>query len=311
MEKILNIDLIEETRRLKNDYEQLIQPFSSDLWNYCRYVTGSPWDGEDLFQDTLIKSFGLLPQQWDKVIDKKSYLFRIATNTWLDQCKKFKREIGSLEEIAEPSLDFSDGLILEEVLTSLQEHFTPKQTTSYLLFDIFHFNADEVAGIVRSTPGGVYATVQRVRKKIRFIDFSQPKQGSIAEKANDKTIKAYLKAFNDGDLDSMLSLYSEQTHNEAFLGFQEFNKNEMRNGSLRFGLPGHTAKEYILWNKPVLIVLADDGGGPEIHDIQMHEVENGKIVNSKSYFFRKELIMAAAKELGFKAQMVKPPVNWS
>jgi RNA polymerase sigma factor (sigma-70 family) len=311
MKETLHSDLVVETRKLKNNYEEMIQPYSLDLWNYCRYVTGSTWDGEDLFQDTLIKSFGLLPQQWDKVIDKKSYLFRIATNTWLDQCRKLKREIGSLEEITEPSIEFSDGLLLEEVLTSFQAHFTPKQTMAYLLFDIFHFNADEIAGIVKSTPGGVYATVQRVRKKIQLIDFAKPKQGSTVEKANDETIQAYLKAFNNGDLDSMLSLYSEQAHNEAFLGFQEFNKNEIRNGSLRFGLPGHTAEEFILWNKPVIIVLTKGADGPEIHDIQMHEVENGKIVSSRSYFFRKEFIMAAGKELGFKVQMVKPPVDWS
>ncbi|MCM3671264.1 sigma-70 family RNA polymerase sigma factor [Mesobacillus maritimus] len=311
MEKTPNNDFIVETRKLKNRFEEMIQPFSSDLWNYCRYVTGSPWDGEDLFQDTMIKSFGLLPQQWDKVIDKKSYLFRIATNTWLDQCRKRKREIGSLDENAEERIDFTDTLILEEVLISLQKHLTPKQTTSFLLFDVFHFNADEVAGIVKSTPGGVYATVQRVRKKIQLIDFSKPKQGKTVEKANNETIKAYLKAFNDGDLEGMLSLYSDHAQNEAYLGFQEFNKNEIRKGSLRFGLPGHTAEEVILWNKPVIIVFSNAGEAPEIHDIQIHEVENGKIVSSKSYFFRREFIFAAATDLGFKVQMVKPPVNWS
>lgn len=311
MEQTVNEVLIEETRKLKNEYEEMIQPYSTDLWNFCRYVTGSPWDGEDLYQDTIIKSFGLLPQQWDKVLDKKSYLFRIATNTWMDQCRRSKREIGSLEEVPEQSLDFTDGLILEEVLTSLHTKFTPKQTTAYLLFDIFRLNAEEVAGIVKSTPGGVYTTVQRVRKKIKEIDFSaQPIELPNEDTANE-TIKAYLKAFNDGDLSNMLSLFSDQAQNEAFLGFQEFNKSEMRNGSLRFGLPGHLAKQVSLWGKRVIVVLADGAEGPELHDVQIQEVENGEIVSNRSYFFRKELILAAAKELGVKAQMVKPPVNWS
>ncbi|MEH7224679.1 hypothetical protein V7112_12795 [Bacillus sp. JJ1566] len=39
-EKTLNSDLIVDTRKLKNDYEEMIQPYSSNLWNYCRYVTG-------------------------------------------------------------------------------------------------------------------------------------------------------------------------------------------------------------------------------------------------------------------------------
>jgi hypothetical protein len=66
----------------------------------------------------------------------------------------------------------------------------------------------------------------------------------------------------------------------------------------------------ILWNKPVIVVFADGDQGPEIHDIQVQEIENGKIVSHKSYFFRKEFILAAAKELGIKAQLKKPPVDW-
>ncbi|MFD2444046.1 hypothetical protein ACFSO7_08610 [Bacillus sp. CGMCC 1.16607] len=109
----------------------------------------------------------------------------------------------------------------------------------------------------------------------------------------------------------MLKLFSDQAQNETYFGFQEFSKDEMINSSLRFGLPGHTAKEFILWNKPVIIVFTNGDQGPEILDIQLKEIENGKIVSHKSYFFRKEFILSAAKELGIKAQLEKPPVDWT
>lgn len=298
-------EFVEDARKLRNEFEEIVFVYSKDLWNYCKYVTGSPWDGEDLFQETMIKAFGLLPQRWSDITDKKYYLFRVATNTWLDQCRKQKRDIGTLDETPESNLDFSDHLRLEEILTSLDSNLTPKQTAAFLLLDIFQFSAEEIAGIVRSTPGGVYSAVQRARKKITSMDFSQPKTHPDTQVQN-PTIQAYLEAFNNGDLDSMLKLFSDQAQNEAFFGFQEFSKSEMLKGSLKFGLPGHTAQEFILWDKPVIIVLANG----EIHDIQLQEIENGKIVSHKSYFFRKELILAAAEELGLKAQMVKPPVNW-
>lgn len=297
--------LVEDARKLRNEFEEIVSVFSTDLWNYCKYVTGSPWDGEDLFQETMIKAFGLLPQRWSDITDKKYYLFRVATNTWLDQCRKQKRELGTLDEVTEANLDFSDALRLEEILTSLESHLTPKQTAAFLLLDIFQFSAEEIAGIVHSTPGGVYSAVQRARRKIASLDFSQSKTHRETQ-AQNQTIQAYLQAFNNGDLDSMLRLFSEQAQNEAFFGFQEFSKSEMLKGSLKFGLPGHTAQEFILWNKPVIIVLANG----EIHDIQIQEIENGKIVCHKSYFFRKEFILAAAEELGMKAQLDKPPVNW-
>ncbi|MDI2586206.1 sigma-70 family RNA polymerase sigma factor [Psychrobacillus sp. NEAU-3TGS] len=301
---------MDEARKLRYEFEEIVLVYSSDLWNYCKYVTGSAWDGEDLYQETMIKSFGLLPQRWSEITDKKYYLFKVATNTWLDQCRKLKREIGTLDEVPEPSLDFSDRLILEEILISLESNLTIKQTAAFLLLDIFQFSADEVAGIVQSTPGGVYSSVQRARRKIASLDFSESKT-KIDTQSHNVTIQAYLEAFNNGDLNSMLRLFSDQAQNEAFFGFQEFSKEEMRKGSLRFGLPGHTAIEIELWGKPVIIVLTNNDHSPEIHDIQIQEIENGKIVSHKSYFFRKEFILAAAEELGIKAQLVKTPVSWN
>ncbi|MGA5691504.1 sigma-70 family RNA polymerase sigma factor [Cytobacillus pseudoceanisediminis] len=303
-------DIVDETRKVRSEFFELISDHSTDLWNYCKYITGSPWDGEDLYQESIIKAFGLLPQRWSEITDKKHYLFRVATNTWIDLCRKLKREVGLLEELSEPIEDFSSPLLLEEILLSLDSILTPKQLAAFLLVNIFKFSAEEVAGIVQSTPGGVYSSVQRARKKIASFDFTKSKSGLNSQEKN-VTIQSYLKAFNNGDLDGMLAIFSVQAQNEAYLGFQEFSKDEMIKGSLRFGLPGHRAQEIILWDKPVIIVLADGDQGPEIHDIQIQEIENGKIVKHKSYFFRKEFILAAAKELGIKAQLKKPPVDWN
>jgi RNA polymerase sigma-70 factor (ECF subfamily) len=308
--KYMDTDLVSAARKLRNEFEEIVSAYSTDLWNYCRYVTGSSWDGEDLYQETMIKSFGLLPQRWSEITDKKNYLFRVATNTWLDQCRKIKREVGTLDEVPEPNLDLSDRLLVEEILTSLESNLTPKQTAAFLLLDIFQFSAEEVAGIVQSTPGGVYSSVQRARRKIASLDFSNSQTNAYNQSQN-TTVQAYLEAFNNGDLNSMIKLFSEQAQNEAYFGFQEFSKDEMLKGSLKFGLPGHTAREFILWGKPVIVILASGVNGQEIHDIQMQEVENGKIVSHKSYFFRKEFILAAAEELGINAQLVKPPVYWS
>ncbi|KLV23270.1 MULTISPECIES: RNA polymerase sigma factor [Niallia] len=310
MKKMFTKHFTEESRNLLNELEEMISSYSESLWNYCKYVTGSPWDGEDLFQDTIIKSFGMVPQRWHEITDKKNYLFRIATNTWIDQCRKRKREIGILEDIPTPSVAFTDHLLLEEILLSLESNLTPKQTAAFLLLDVFHFSAEEVAGIVKSTPGGVYSSVQRARKKIKSLDFSNSETYTEANFAQKETIQAYLQAFNEGNLDKMLRLYSDYAQNEAFLGFQEYSKDEMRNGSLIYGLPGHTAMSKILWGKPVIIVLAEIDGQLKIHDIQIQEIENGKIVSHQSYFFRKEFILAAAEELGIEAQLDKPPLKW-
>lgn len=304
--------LIHDIRKVRDDFDKAVSAHTSDLWNYCRYLTGSPWDGEDLFQDTMLKAIGLLSQRWSEITDRKNYLFRIATNTWFDQCRREKRMVGSLDEERSPvdGIEFSDHLLLEEALHLIESHLSPKQVAALLLFDVFQFTAEEVSGMVKSTTGGVFASVQRARKKLATIDMGK-KLDPTTKRANDSIIQAYLAAFNNGDFKEMLSLFSEQAENEAYLGFQEYSKDEMRKGSLRFGLPGYSAREVILWERPVIIVLSTGSHGTELHDIQLQEVENNTIVSHRSYFFRKEFILAAAKELGLKPQLQKPPVDWS
>ncbi|OIU72003.1 hypothetical protein [Rossellomorea aquimaris] len=134
------------------------------------------------------------------------------------------------------------------------------------------------------------------------------KKGQPIDKS--QVIEVYLTALNEGNVEGILELLSDTAHNEAGLGFQEFTKSEMRSGSLKYGLPGYRAERQLLWDKEVIVVFNDNGEVPEIHDIQYHEIENDKIVYHRSYYFRKEFIMAASKELGFKPQLDKPVVNW-
>ncbi|HET7656967.1 MAG TPA: sigma-70 family RNA polymerase sigma factor [Bacillales bacterium] len=300
--------LLEHSRELRESFDKLIADWGQDLWNYCRYLTGSPWDGEDLYQETLLKTLGSLYQRWHHT-NLKSYLYRIATNSWIDHCRREKRNLGALEEFEEPREEFSDHLDLQEALEQLFHRFTPRQTAVFLLKEVFRFTAEEVASMVKTTPGAVYAATRRMKSKLKDEPPGSKQKTEPAE-TGDQTIQAYMDALTKGDVEGMLALFSDQPHYEASLGFLEVTKEEIRNGSLQFGLPGYRAEPFILWGKPVVVVFADSDKAPLVHDIQYQEVENGKIVLHKSYFFRKEFIVAAAKELGFAPQFNKPPLNW-
>jgi RNA polymerase sigma-70 factor (ECF subfamily) len=251
---------------------------------------------------------GSLYQRWH-MTNLKSYLYRIATNTWIDHCRREKRNLGTLPEGDEPTEDFSDNLDLEEALEQLFHLFTPRQTAVFLLKEVFQFKAEEVASMVKTTPGAVYAATRRMKSKLKDTP-SGARPKTEPTEVKDQVIKAYMNALTEGDVEEMLALFSDEPHYEASLGFLETTKDEIRNGSLQFGLPGNKAEAFILWGKPVIVVLTDSENGPLVHDIQYQEVENGKIVFQKSYFFRKEFILAASEELGFVPQLNKPPLNW-
>ena len=83
------------TRDIRKEFNLIIEPYRQTLWQYCRAMTGSPWDAEDLVQETLIKTYAVLPKLYQPLYPK-ALLFRIATNTWINQCRKNQREKISL-----------------------------------------------------------------------------------------------------------------------------------------------------------------------------------------------------------------------
>ncbi|MCA1053737.1 RNA polymerase sigma factor [Rossellomorea aquimaris] len=300
---------IEENRKLHKEFNDIVKECKADLWTYCRYVTDSPWDGEDLFQDTLLKAFGGFHQRFHPT-NPKAYLFRVATTTWIDQCRRKQMFVGELKEEHAPREDFHDDLELKEVLTYLAKRFPPRQAALFFLKEVFSFTAEEVAGMIHTTAGAVYATVWRMKKKLRDSDFERDIQVNEHTKELDPIIKVYLEAINEGNVEGVLALLSETANTDAPLGFQEFSTDEMRSGSMKYGLPGFRAEPYMLWGREVIVVFHEGQCGPEIHDIQCQEIENGKIVYHRSFYFCKEFILAASEALGFAPQLEKPVVDW-
>ncbi|WP_214483032.1 RNA polymerase sigma factor [Bacillus sp. SM2101] len=310
-ENIQNI--INQTRVVHNEFNELIKPYRLDLWKYCKYITGSPWDGEDLFQETLLKAFTSLTQLWNTV-NLKSYLFRIATNTWID----FKRK----KTVEQEDLDISQNQYFDEKelpkfkvresLEILLIYLSPKQASIFLLMDVFNFRASDVACMTNISENSVYTSLHRSRKKLKEEIDTIPiyKQNSTQVKNINPIIDEYLKAFNSGNVEKILSLMSDQILNDASPGFKEQGKDEAKNGSLKFGLPGHLGKRIFLWGKEVNIVLAETKFGYKLHDINYQILSDDKIVVHKSYFFCRELLTEASKVLDIPIQLNKPPLNW-
>ncbi|MGE6256912.1 sigma factor [Heyndrickxia sporothermodurans] len=54
-------------RDVKKTFDEMIIPHRPALWSYCYRITGSPWDAEDLVQETLIKAFSSLTKIWQPI----------------------------------------------------------------------------------------------------------------------------------------------------------------------------------------------------------------------------------------------------
>src|SRR3954471_9335454 len=72
----------------------LYEPLRTELYRYCRYLTRSPWDAEDLAQDTLARAFVTLAQMSEDPRQPRAWLFRVASNLWIDQVRR-RRELST------------------------------------------------------------------------------------------------------------------------------------------------------------------------------------------------------------------------
>jgi len=55
------------------------EPLRPELYRYCRYLTQSPWDAEDLVQDTFARGFVTLGCMTQDVPNPRGWLFRVAS----------------------------------------------------------------------------------------------------------------------------------------------------------------------------------------------------------------------------------------
>lgn len=147
-----------------SDYN--VESFLPELKKYCYMLAGTPWNGEDLFQDTVIK---LLTKDLNlsQHPNPKGYIFKIATNQWYDTIRKTKREIvGINNEVDLGAFDYS---LLEsvEILISLLSF---KQAATLLLKEYFGFTSTEIAKMLDMTLGGVKAAINRGKNNLSKLE---------------------------------------------------------------------------------------------------------------------------------------------
>jgi RNA polymerase sigma-70 factor, ECF subfamily len=61
-----------------------LEPLRRDLYAYCRQLTGNAFDAEDLVQESLTRAFTQAAQAHSPIEKPRAWLFRVATNAYVD-----------------------------------------------------------------------------------------------------------------------------------------------------------------------------------------------------------------------------------
>lgn len=197
--------LVEKTPiEMNEEFEMAIKPFMHDLRKYCLSLTNTSWDGEDLMQDTLIKAY----ESWMKMPKQiaKAFLYRIASNTWIDKHRKRKIEEDMNQDLNNfKQEDDSGSKLLIPAIHALLNHLSAKQRAVVLFIFGFGYTAKETARILSVSEGSIKAALNRARKNIRRINFD-----SDSTELDEDKIIPYITALSNENPEAVLRLYQKE-----------------------------------------------------------------------------------------------------
>src|SRR4051812_1558922 len=131
------------------------EPLRPDLYRYCRYLTRSPWDAEDLAQDSLARAFVTLGQLGSDPPNPRAWLFRVASNLWIDHTRRQPAPSRTRSfEPSEPATE-TEPRDPREAAGTLLVTLSPQERAAVVLKDVFDLSLDEIAEALASTPGAI------------------------------------------------------------------------------------------------------------------------------------------------------------
>lgn len=176
----------------------IFEGYIDELRNYCYKLAGTPWDGDDLYQNTIMKILKYSSHLTDHP-NPKAYLFRTATNQWRETIRKNRRELVSLD-INKDLVTFDFSLLdsVEAIISLLPF----KQASSFLLKEYFGFTSIEIAEMLGMTNGGVKATINRARTTLSNLKGTNTHKEPISSLVN-----RLLNALREGDYTNIVTTY--------------------------------------------------------------------------------------------------------
>jgi RNA polymerase sigma-70 factor (ECF subfamily) len=179
---------------------QQYQPLRPELYRYCRHLTRSAWDAEDLAQDTLARAFVMLGVLTEPPPNPRAWLFRVAYHLWLNQLRR-PREL-PVSHVLEGESG-GDPRATREAAGTLLSQLSPQERAAVVLKEAFDLSLEEIADALTTSVGAVKAALHRGRGKLVQPDPSEP------EPVMPAVLDAFCEAFNAGDLDGLTALLLE------------------------------------------------------------------------------------------------------
>ena len=300
--------LPDQARSSWHRFSVAYEPLRTDLYRYCRHLTRSPWDAEDLAQDAMARAFTTLARMGQEPPSPRAWLFRVASNLWIDRVRRPRLAIEAAST-TEPT----NVAATREAAGTLLSQLAPQERAAVVLKDVFDLSLDEIAETLATTTGAVKAALHRGRGKlVEPVDEERVPSRALVD--------AFCAAFNAHDVEAVTALLLESASVEIVGATMsqgaDANRSRMLWGMMfgserlaagqgvepRFasGVLATPPRREVRIHRGEAIVLGwyahDDG--EHVRAIDRIVVEEGRIARLSDYFFTPDVIAEICGELG-------------
>ncbi|MBO3086042.1 sigma-70 family RNA polymerase sigma factor [Cellulomonas fengjieae] len=209
------------------DFSQLVAPLRGELHAHCYRMLGSVHDADDALQDALLRAWRAL-DGFEGRSTLRSWLYRIATNSCLDQIGRRGRrampvDLGPSSDHAVvgdvpltdvawlspyPDARYEQREAVELAFVAALQHLPGNQRAALLLFEVLGFSAAEIATWMDTSTASVNSALQRARATV--AEKVPPRDEHPAADARAReAVAAYASALEQGDVELLLSLLTE------------------------------------------------------------------------------------------------------
>jgi RNA polymerase sigma-70 factor, ECF subfamily len=217
-------------------YDELVEPYRAELRAHCYRMLGSVQDAEDALQEALLRAWRGLPRFAGRS-SIRSWLYKIATNTCLDQIAKRPKQrvlpidYGPPSDAHEgpgvplvesvwidpypdaPDASYEQRESLELAFIAALQHLPARQRAVLILREVLNFSAQETGDALEMTVASVNSALQRARKAVDERLPEQSQQATLRTLGDDE-IKAivdrYMDAWERGDVDGIVALLADE-----------------------------------------------------------------------------------------------------
>lgn len=161
----------------KQELEWCISEYGKDIYSFCKYLTGSLLEADDLYQDTFLMAVELI-EKIDYKNNPKSYLLSIALRIWKNKKRKFawRNRIAEMQPLVEEK-DVDRGMFseltpeefiickeTEEMVRQAVADLPDKLKPVVLLFYMEGLQVSQIAAVMKIPEGTVLSRLHHARK---------------------------------------------------------------------------------------------------------------------------------------------------